>query len=115
MGAAIALQSAAIEPRIEAVAAEAPFANLREVSYDYAGLDVSPMLGRTLFRPASIVALLRFRKRAVLIRAMCRRKKLWPRVLSQSFSFAGHPTAASLAAIRSGFTNPPRVQKNSGS
>ena len=57
MGAAIALQSAAIEPRIEAVAAEAPFANLREVSYDYAGLDVSPTLGRTLFRPASMIAL----------------------------------------------------------
>ena len=57
MGAAIALQSAAIEPRIEAVAAEAPFANMREVSYDYAGLDVSPTLGRTLFRPASMVAL----------------------------------------------------------
>src|SRR5580704_7163904 len=57
MGAAIALQSAAVEPRIEAVAAEAPFANLREVSYDYAGLDVSPTLGRTLFRPASMLAL----------------------------------------------------------
>ena len=57
MGAAIALQSAAVEPRIEAVAAEAPFANLREVSYDYAGLDVSPVLGRTLFRPASMLAL----------------------------------------------------------
>jgi uncharacterized protein len=57
MGAAIALQSAAIEPRIEAVAAEAPFANMREVTYDYAGLDVSPTLGRTLFRPASMMAL----------------------------------------------------------
>src|SRR6201987_3923887 len=57
MGAAVALQSAAIEPRIEAVAAEDPFANLREVSYDYAGLDVSPTLGRTLFRPASMIAL----------------------------------------------------------
>lgn len=57
MGAAIALQSAAIDPRIEAVAAEAPFADLREVSYDYAGLDISPLLGRTLFRPASIYAL----------------------------------------------------------
>jgi hypothetical protein len=57
MGAAVALQSAAIEPRIEAVAAEDPFANLREVSYDYAGLDVSPTLGRTLFRPASMMAL----------------------------------------------------------
>jgi len=57
MGAAIALQSAAIEPRIVAVAGEAPFANMREVSYDYAGLDVSPTLGRTLFRPASMLAL----------------------------------------------------------
>ena len=38
MGAGIALQSAAIDPRIEAVVAEASFANLREASYDYAGL-----------------------------------------------------------------------------
>ncbi|HVO80298.1 MAG TPA: alpha/beta hydrolase [Terriglobales bacterium] len=57
MGAAIALQSAAVEPRIEAVVAEAPFASLREVSYDYAGLDISPWLGRTLFRPAAYLAL----------------------------------------------------------
>jgi uncharacterized protein len=57
LGAAIALQSAAVEPRIEAVVAEAPFANLRDVSYDYAGLHISPLLGETLFRPATIVAL----------------------------------------------------------
>ena len=57
MGAAIALQSAAVDPQIEAVAAEDPFANLREVSYDYGGLDFSPLLGKTLFRPATIVAL----------------------------------------------------------
>jgi alpha-beta hydrolase superfamily lysophospholipase len=57
MGAAIALQSAAVEPRIAAVTAEDPFANLREVSYDYAGLDVSPVLGKVLFRPATIFAL----------------------------------------------------------
>jgi uncharacterized protein len=57
MGAAIALQSAAVEPRIAAVSAEDPFASLREVTYDYAGLDVSPFLGQTLFRPASIFAL----------------------------------------------------------
>jgi uncharacterized protein len=57
MGAAIALQSAAVERRIEAVAAEDPFANLREVSYDYAGLRMSPLLGKTLFRPAVIVAM----------------------------------------------------------
>jgi pimeloyl-ACP methyl ester carboxylesterase len=57
MGAAIALQSAAVEPRIEAVAVEDPFANLREESYDYAGLELSPLLGKTLFRPASIFAM----------------------------------------------------------
>jgi pimeloyl-ACP methyl ester carboxylesterase len=57
MGAAIALQSAAVEPRIEAVVAEDPFASLREVSYDYAGLHFSPLLGMTLFRPAPITAL----------------------------------------------------------
>jgi alpha-beta hydrolase superfamily lysophospholipase len=57
MGAAIALQSAAVEPRIAAVAVEDPFANLREVSYDYAGMDTSPVLGKTIFRPATIFAL----------------------------------------------------------
>jgi uncharacterized protein len=57
MGGAIALLSAAVEPRIEAVVAEDPFASLREVSYDYAGLDVSPLLGMTLFRLAPIMAL----------------------------------------------------------
>ena len=57
MGGVVALQSAAVEPRIEAVVAEDPFANLREVSYDYAGLDVSPLLGKTLFRPAVLVAM----------------------------------------------------------
>jgi len=57
MGAAIALQSAAVELRIAAVSAEDPFANLREVTYDYAGLDVSPFIGKTLFRPASIFAI----------------------------------------------------------
>jgi pimeloyl-ACP methyl ester carboxylesterase len=57
MGAAVALQSAAIEPRIAAVVAEDSFADLREVSYDYAGLRFSPLLGETLFRPASILAM----------------------------------------------------------
>jgi alpha-beta hydrolase superfamily lysophospholipase len=57
MGAAIALQAAAVEPRIEAVVAESPFADLREVSYDYGGLDFSPLLGMTLFRPATIFAM----------------------------------------------------------
>jgi uncharacterized protein len=49
MGGGIALQSAAIEPRIEGVVAEASFASLREASYDYAGLRRSPLLGKTLF------------------------------------------------------------------
>ncbi len=53
MGAAIALQSAAVEPRIEAVVAEASFANLREASYDYAGLRRYPWLGKTLFAPGT--------------------------------------------------------------
>ena len=57
MGAAIALQSAAIEPRIEGVIAEDPFASLREVSYDYTGLHWSPLLGETLFRPAAIAGM----------------------------------------------------------
>jgi|ERR1700678_3532015 len=57
MGAAIALQSAAVESRIEAVVTEDPFENLREVTYDYAGLEFSPLLGKTVFRPASIFAI----------------------------------------------------------
>lgn len=57
MGGAIALQSAAVEPRIEAVVAEAPFANLREVGYDYAGLHAGSWLGKTLFRPAPMMAM----------------------------------------------------------
>jgi uncharacterized protein len=57
MGAAVALQSAGVEPRIEAVVAESAFRNLREVSYDYAGLHSSPLLGRTLLRPVAMVGL----------------------------------------------------------
>jgi uncharacterized protein len=57
MGAAVALQSAIVEPHIEGVVAEDPFADLRKVSYDYAGLHFSPFLGETLFRPASIFAM----------------------------------------------------------
>lgn len=53
MGAAIALQSAGYDPRIEAVAAEAPFANLQEAAYDYAGLRQFPWLGKTLLAPGA--------------------------------------------------------------
>jgi hypothetical protein len=52
MGAAIALQAAAEDPRISGVIAEASFRSLREVSYDYAGLHLSPWLARIPFRPA---------------------------------------------------------------
>ena len=58
MGGAIALQAAAVEPRIRAVVAEAPFSSYREAGYDYAGLHWNPWLGRTLFRPVVEVALL---------------------------------------------------------
>jgi alpha-beta hydrolase superfamily lysophospholipase len=64
MGAGIALQSAAADPRIEAVVAEASFANLREASYDYAGLRKSPLLGKTLFAPFSWTLLYRGEKAA---------------------------------------------------
>jgi uncharacterized protein len=53
MGAGIALQSAGADPRIEAVVAEAPFANLLEAAYDYAGLRQYPWLGKTLFAPGA--------------------------------------------------------------
>jgi uncharacterized protein len=59
MGAGIALQAAGVDPRIEAVAAEAPFASLREASYDYAGLQEYPLLGKTLFAPGAWMMLYR--------------------------------------------------------
>ncbi len=59
MGAGIALQSVSADPRIEAVVAEAPFASLREASYDYAGLQKYPLLGKTLFAPGAWVMLAR--------------------------------------------------------
>jgi uncharacterized protein len=56
MGAAVALQAAAVDPRIEGVIAEGAFRNLHEVMFDYAGLRWSAFLGKTLFRPAAILA-----------------------------------------------------------
>jgi alpha-beta hydrolase superfamily lysophospholipase len=64
MGAGIVLQSAAADPRIEAVVAEASFANMREASYDYAGLRKYPSLGKTLFVPFSWTLLYRGEKLA---------------------------------------------------
>jgi len=66
MGAGIVLQSAAADPRIEAVVAEASFANMREASYDYAGLRKYPWLGKTLLAPFSWTLLYRGEKLAGL-------------------------------------------------
>jgi pimeloyl-ACP methyl ester carboxylesterase len=59
MGAGIALQSAGFDPRIEAVVAESPFASLREASYDYAGLQKYPWLGKSFFALGAWVMLAR--------------------------------------------------------
>jgi uncharacterized protein len=59
MGAGIALQAAGADARIEAVAAEAPFANLSEAAYDYAGLQRWPWLGKTLFAPGALLLIYR--------------------------------------------------------
>ena len=64
MGAGIVLQSAAADPRIKAVVAEASFANMREASYDYAGLRKYPWLGKTLLAPFSWTLLYRGEKLA---------------------------------------------------
>jgi uncharacterized protein len=56
MGAAVALESAAVEPRMDGVIAEGAFRNLREVTFDYAGLQESEFLGKTVFRPTAVVA-----------------------------------------------------------
>jgi pimeloyl-ACP methyl ester carboxylesterase len=59
MGAGIALQAAGSDTRIEAVAAEAPFADLQEAAYDYAGLQRWPLLGKTFFAPGAWVLIYR--------------------------------------------------------
>jgi alpha-beta hydrolase superfamily lysophospholipase len=64
MGAGIAVQSAAADSRIEAVVAEASFANLREAAYDYAGLRKYPWLGKSLFAPGTWTLLYRDEKLA---------------------------------------------------
>lgn len=64
MGAGIALQSAGADRRIEAVAAEAPFADLQEAAYDYAGLQRWPLLGKTLFAPGAWTVVYRGEKLA---------------------------------------------------
>ncbi|MFZ0821487.1 MAG: alpha/beta fold hydrolase [Candidatus Acidiferrales bacterium] len=51
MGAAIALQAAGEDARIDGVIAEAPFSSLREASYDYAAFHLDPWLARIYLRP----------------------------------------------------------------
>lgn len=53
MGGGIVLQAAGADSRIEAVVAEASFANLQEAAYDYAGLRQYPWLGKTLLAPGA--------------------------------------------------------------
>src|SRR5262249_15216872 len=53
MGAGISVQAGGGDKRIEAAIAEAPFANLQEAAYDYAGLQRWPLLGKTLFAPGA--------------------------------------------------------------
>ncbi len=84
MGAAIVLQSAAVESRIDAVVAEDPFASLREVAYDYSGLEFSPLLGKTLLRPASMAAMREVKKTGGSTRTMCRPKRRSAHAPSQS-------------------------------
>jgi uncharacterized protein len=64
MGGGIALQSAGADLRIEAVVAEASFANLQEAAYDYAGLRKYPWLGKTLFAPGAWLMVYRGEKLA---------------------------------------------------
>jgi len=54
MGAAILLQSAAVEPRFCAIVAESSFSSFREASYDRIGqwFGAGPWLGRSVLRPA---------------------------------------------------------------
>jgi alpha-beta hydrolase superfamily lysophospholipase len=63
MGAAIALQSAAVEPRIEGVIAESSFSDLHEVAYDYVGFQKAAWLGKTIFLPGVWTALAAGQKR----------------------------------------------------
>jgi alpha-beta hydrolase superfamily lysophospholipase len=64
MGAGIVLQAAGVDPRIEAVVAEASFADLQEAAYDYAGLREYPWLGKTLFSPGAWLMVYRSEKLA---------------------------------------------------
>src|SRR5262249_40357818 len=60
----LAWEAAGSDARIEAVAAEAPFADLQEAAYDYAGLQRWPLLGKTLFAPGAWTVVYRGEKLA---------------------------------------------------
>src|SRR5258708_11712315 len=93
MGAGIALQSAGVDPRIEAVVAEAPFASLREASYDYAGLQEYPLLGKTLFAPGASSMLYRRWEAARILAAWASPvKDVAPGELSRLLTFTATAT-----------------------
>ena len=64
MGAAVALQAAEVDPRIEAVVAEGAFRNLHEVMFDYAGLRWSALLENWCFVPLRFLQYTRQSNRA---------------------------------------------------
>jgi alpha-beta hydrolase superfamily lysophospholipase len=66
MGAAVSLQSAAVDPRIEGLVAGGTFRNLHEVTFDYAGLQQSVFLGKNIFRPAALVSVYIAQKEAIV-------------------------------------------------
>jgi alpha-beta hydrolase superfamily lysophospholipase len=114
MGAGIALQSAAVDPRIEGVVAEASFANLREATYDYAGLRRSPLLGKTLFAPFSWMLLYRGEKLTASPSPKSLPRKPSRRAPSQSSSSAMKKTRPFPAATQNAFTPRPSGPNNSG-
>jgi hypothetical protein len=97
MGAALALQSAAFVPQIEGAVAEGSFRNLREVTLDYAGLQQSAFLGKTLFRPAVLVAIWIAQPRAGSDSRTSLRKRRSPFAHFQYFSSAARTIAKSPA------------------
>lgn len=115
MGAAIALQSAAVDPRIQAVVAEASFSSLRNVSYDYAGLDVSPLLGETLFWPATYSRCARRKNKAAFAWMMFRPSEPSPSGPLRCCSSAAHEIERSLAVIPKKFIARPPARNSYGS
>jgi pimeloyl-ACP methyl ester carboxylesterase len=114
-GAGIALQSAAVEPRIEAVVAEASFASLREASYDYAGLRRFPLLGKTLFAPGAWTMIYRAESLAGLPASEVSPEKAVAARAFPVFLSATRTMSRCHAATRSASTMPPEGLNKYGS